>query len=95
MPLFVSFIVMVYRVECATTEEFDVRKHDQYNYFVIAGSHLAEEQRKLVKEHPTSFFFKYAKCKIYMSLMTEEEKLLAWDHNNDNDDEVMVSKSIP
>ena len=68
---------MVYRVECATTEEFDVRKHDQYNYFVIAGSHLAEEQRKLVKEHPTTFFFKHVEGKIYVSLTTEEAKLLA------------------
>ena len=38
----VPFIVMVDPEECPTIESFDVRKHDQYNYFVIAGSHLAE-----------------------------------------------------
>ena len=27
----------------------------------------------------------YAECKIYVELTTEEAKLLAWDHNNDND----------
>ena len=31
----VLFIVMVDPVECATIEEFYVRKHDQYNYFVM------------------------------------------------------------
>ena len=81
----VPFIVMVDPEECPTIESFDVRKHDQYNYFVIGGSHSAEARRQLVREHPTTFFFKYAECKIYVGLTTEEAKLLAWDHNNDND----------
>ena len=38
----VPFIVMVDLDECATTESFDVRKHVQYNYFVIGGSHSVE-----------------------------------------------------
>ena len=38
-----------------------------------------------MKEHPTTYFFKYAECKIYVGLTIEEAKLLAWDHNNDND----------
>ena len=38
----VSFIVMVDPEECPTIESFDVRKHDQYNYFVIGGSPSAE-----------------------------------------------------
>ena len=42
-------------------------------------------KRKLVREHPMTFFFKYAECKVYVGLTTEEAKLLAWDHNNDND----------
>ena len=53
----VLFIVMVDPEECPTIEAFDVRKHDQYNYFVIGGS-----RRQLVREHPTTFFFKYAEC---------------------------------
>ena len=81
----VPFIVMVDPEECDNTEDFDIRKHDQYNYFVIGGSHSAEARRQLVREHPTTFFFKYAECKIYVGLTTEEAKLLAWDHNNDND----------
>ena len=73
-------------IECPTIESFDVRKHDQYNYFVIGGSHSAEARRQLVRvKHPTTFFFNYAECKIYVGLTTEEAKLLAWDHNNDND----------
>ena len=81
----VPFIVMVDPIECAFVEEFDVRKHDQYNYFVISGSHLAKPQRQLVREHPTTFFFKYAEGKIYMDLTTKEANLLAWDRNNDKD----------
>ena len=81
----VPFIVMVDPDECACLEDFDVRKHDQYNYFVIGGSHSAEARRQLVREHPTTYFFRYAECKIYVSLTMDEAKLLAWDHNNDND----------
>jgi hypothetical protein len=38
-----------------------------------------------VKEHPTTYFFKYAECKFYVGLKIDDAKLLAWDHNNDND----------
>ena len=37
----VPFIVIVDPTECASVEEFDVRKHDQYNYFVIGGKEEA------------------------------------------------------
>ena len=79
----VPFIVIVDPNECSCLEYFDVRKHESYNYYVIAGSHSAEERRQLVREHPTTYFFKYVECKIYVSLTTDEAKLLAWDHNND------------
>ena len=62
------FIVMVDLDESVTLEDFDVRKHNQYNYFVIGGSHSAEGRRQLVREHPTTFFFKYVECKIYVGL---------------------------
>ena len=78
------FIVMVDPEECATIDAFDVRKHEQYNYYVIGGSHSTEARSQLVREHPTTYFFKYVECKIYVGLTTEEAKLLAWDHNNDN-----------
>ena len=81
----VPFIVLVDPDECDKVEKFDIRRHDQYNYFVMGGSHSAEARRQLIKEHPTTYFFKYAECKIYIGLTVEEAKLLAWDHNNDND----------
>ena len=81
----VLFIVMVDPEECPTIESFDVRKHDQYNYFVIGGSHSAEARCQVVKDHPTTFFFKYDECKIYVGLTIEEAKLLAWEHKNDNE----------
>ena len=87
----VPFIVMVDPEECATIDAFDVRKHEQYNYYVIGGSHSTEARSQLVKEHPTTFFFKYDECKIYVGLTTEEAKILAWDHNNDNNDRQKMS----
>lgn len=72
----VPFIVMVNLDECSSLEDFNATKHDQYNYFIIGGSHLAEAKRQLVKEHPTTFFFKSTKCKIYVALTIEEAKLL-------------------
>ena len=62
----VPFIVMVDPDECDTVEKFDIRRHDQYNYFVKRGSHSAEARRKLIKEHPTTYFFKYVECKTYV-----------------------------
>ena len=38
-----------------------------------------------MKEYPLTPFFKYAKCKVYVGLTHEKAKLLAQDHNNDND----------
>ena len=38
-----------------------------------------------MKECPLSLFFKYIECRVYVDLTHEETKLLAWDHNNDND----------
>ena len=45
----VPFIVMVDPDECSCLEDFDVRKHDQYNYYVIGGSHSTEARRQLVR----------------------------------------------
>ena len=58
---------------------------EKYHYFVIGCSHFAEARRKLVMEHPATYFFKYAECKIYVGLTVDEGKLLVWDHNNDDD----------
>ena len=52
---------------------------------MIGGSHSAEAGRQLVKEYPLTPFFKYVECKVYGGLTHEEAKMLAWDHNNDND----------
>ena len=81
----VPFIVIVDPNECLCLVDFDVRKHDSYNYYVIRESHLAEARRQLVWECPTTYFFKYTECKIYVSLTTDETKLRAWDHNNENE----------
>ena len=38
----VPFIVMVDPIECASVQEFVVKKHEQYNDLVIGGSHSTE-----------------------------------------------------
>ena len=71
--------------ECPTTTDFKHKSVDDYTYYVIEGSHSAQPRRELVKEYPLTLYFKYAECKVYAGLTHEEAKLLAWDHNNDND----------
>ena len=39
------FIVMVDLEECGTIDALDVRKHKQYNYYVIGGLHTTEARR--------------------------------------------------
>ena len=38
-----------------------------------------------MKKYPLNPFFKYVECKVSVGLTHEEAKLLARDHNNDND----------
>ena len=42
----VPFIVMVDRHECASIEDLDVRKHDQYNYFLIVACGIIFDRSK-------------------------------------------------
>ena len=81
----VPFLVMVDPDQCPTSADFKYKSADDYTYYVIGGSHSAEARRQLVKEYPLTPYFKYAECKVYAGLTQEEAKLLAWDHNNDND----------
>ena len=81
----IPFLVMVDHDQCSTIADFKYSSADYYTYYVIGGSHSAEARRQLVKEYILTPFFKYLECKVYASLTHEEVKLLAWDHNNDND----------
>ena len=81
----VPFFVMVDPDQCPIVVDFKYKFADDYTYYVIGGSPSAEARRQLVNEYPLSPYFKYAECKVYVGLSQEEAKLLAWDHNNDND----------
>jgi hypothetical protein len=83
----VTFLVMVDLAQCGDVDDFDITNPEKYNYFVIGGLHSAEARRQLIKEHLTTYFFKYAEFKIDVGLSVDEAKLLAWDHNNDNDND--------
>ena len=81
----VPFLVMVDPAQCSIVDDFDISNPEKYQYYVFGGSHSVEARRQLVMEHPTTYLFKYAECKIYVGLTIDEATLLAWDHNNDND----------
>ena len=81
----IPFLVMVDPDQCESVNKFDINNLERYQYFIIGWSHLAKARRKWVKEHPTTYFFKYAECKIYVGLTMDEAKLLAWNNNNHND----------
>ena len=76
---------MVNPDQCPTIADFKYSSANNYTYYIIGGSHSAEAKRQLVKEYPLTSFFYYVECKVYVGLTHEEAKLLAWDHNNDND----------
>jgi hypothetical protein len=81
----VPFLVMVDPAQCEIVDNFDIANPKKYKYFVIGGSHSGEPRWQLRKEHPTTYFFKYVECTIYVGLSVDEAKLVAGDHNNDND----------
>ena len=85
MLLLCHFLVVIDPDQRATVADFKYNSADDYTYYVIGGSHSGEARRQLVKEYPLTPFFKYAKCKVCVGLTHKEAKLLAWDHNNDND----------
>ena len=56
----VPFLAMVDPDQCPTTVDFKYSSTDDYSYYVIGGSHLAEVRRQLMKQYPLIPFFKYA-----------------------------------
>ena len=81
----IVLLVMVDPDQCPTVVDFKYSSADNYANYVIGGSHSTEARRQLVKEYPLTPFFNYDECKVYVGLTHEEAKLLAWNHNNDND----------
>jgi hypothetical protein len=81
----VDYLVLVDPMEVPTREEFDRSKCFDYKYYVIGGNHSAEARRELMQEYPNNPLFETVKCIIYVGLTDSEAKLLAWDHNTDNE----------
>ena len=52
---------------------------------MIGGNLYADARRELVQEYPNNPLFETVKCIIYVGLTDSESKLLAWDHNTDNE----------
>eukprot|EP01018_Ginkgo_biloba_P026436 Gb_14004 [translate_table: standard] len=72
--------------EVSSKNEFDrSRANFDYHYCVIGGCHSVEARRQLAQEFPQNVHFKEVKCIVYAGLTPLEAKLLAWDHNHDNE----------
>jgi hypothetical protein len=65
----VLFLMMIDPVQCGDVDDCNMANLEK-SYFVIGGSHSAEARRKLIKEYPTTYFFKCVECKIYVGLST-------------------------
>ena len=59
---------------------------------MIGGNHSAEARRELMQEYPNNLIFETIICVIYVGLTYGETKLLARDHNTDN--EYMMSMTF-
>ena len=78
-------MLLVDPVQVPNKEAFDKSKCFEYNYYVLGGNHSVEAQRKLMEEYPNNPRFETMKCIIYVGLSDTEAKLVAWDHNSDNE----------
>eukprot|EP01018_Ginkgo_biloba_P013093 Gb_10123 [translate_table: standard] len=82
----VNLLVLVDPEEVSSKNEFDrSRANFDYHYYVIGGCHSVEARRQLTQEFPQNVHFKEVKCIVYAGLTPLEAKLLAWDHNHDNE----------
>lgn len=52
---------------------------------MLGGNHSVEAQRQLMEEYPNIPRFETMKCIIYDGLSYTKAKLVAWDHNSDNE----------
>ena len=81
----VDYVILVDPNQVPNKEAFDRTQCFDYRYYVIGGKHSAKAKIQLVKEYPGNYLFETVKCIIYVGLTKTEEKLLAWDHNANND----------
>ena len=80
-----DYVVLVDPCQVPNKQTFDKTKCFDYKYYVIGGNHSVEAKRQLIEEYPNNYFFQTVKCIIYVGLIYIESKLLARDHNADNE----------
>jgi hypothetical protein len=81
----VDYLVLVDLMEVPTKYAFDRSKCFEYKYYVIGGNNSAEARRELMEEYPNNPLFETIRGVIYVGSMDGETKLLAQDHNTDNE----------
>ncbi|CAM6108567.1 unnamed protein product [Calypogeia fissa] len=79
------FLMLVDRAQCASKDDFDVSKKDQYKYFVIGGNHSACAHADLSVEFPMNKTFRRVQGWILARLSVAEVRNLAWCHNIDSE----------
>ena len=81
----VDYLVLVDPMEVPSKNEFDRSIFFYYKYYVIGGNNFVDARRELMQEYLNNLIFEIFKCIIYVGLSDSEAKLLAWDHNTDNE----------
>lgn len=81
----VSYVLLVDQLQVPNKEAFDKSKCFEYNYYVLGGNHSVEARRQLMEEYTNNPRFQTMKCINYVGLSNTEAKLVAWDHNSDNE----------
>ncbi|CAM6086851.1 unnamed protein product [Calypogeia fissa] len=79
------FLMLVDPTQCATKEDFDFTKKDQYKYFVIGGNHSACARADLSVEFPLNKTYRRVQGWILAKLSIAEVRNLAWCHNIDSE----------
>jgi len=79
------FVLLVDPDMCASREEFDLAKKNEYRYYVIGGNHSACAKADLALTSPQYGAYRRVSAWIFAGLTVQEARNLAWGHNIDSE----------
>ena len=79
------FVLLVDPEMCASREDFDFAKKNEYKYFVIGGNHSACAKADLTLTNPQYGAYRRVSAWIFAGLSVREARNLAWGHNIDSE----------
>ena len=79
------FVLLVDPNMCATREEFDMSRKNDYRYYVIGGNHSACAKADLALTNTQFGVYRRVSAWIFAGLSVGEARNLAWCHNIDSE----------